>query len=85
MHFDTVLTMLDVDKVTVFPEVVKSMVIYSLRPGREETMFSVTREENFISAVTDALEIGDPDVILTGGGTDEASREQWDNGNNIIA
>ncbi len=24
MHFDTVLTMLDVDKVTVFPEVVKS-------------------------------------------------------------
>jgi arginine deiminase len=85
MHLDTVFTMLDVDKVTVFPEVVNNMVAYSLRPGRAEAMFSVTREENFLSAVTDALEIGELDVIPTGGDSYEASREQWDDGNNIIA
>jgi arginine deiminase len=85
MHLDTVFTMLDVDRVTVFPEVVNNMVAYSLRPGREEAMFSVTREENFLSAVTYALEIGELDVIPTGGDSYEASREQWDDGNNIIA
>ena len=85
MHLDTVFTMLDVDKVSVFPDVVNKMEAYSLRPGEGNTLFSVTKEENFLGAVTDALDIDRLEVIPTGGDRYEAAREQWDDGNNIIA
>lgn len=85
MHLDTVFTMLDVDKVTIFPEVVHTMEAYSIRPGNERALFSVTKETDFLSAVTDALELDRLEVIPTGGDTYEAAREQWDDGNNIIA
>jgi arginine deiminase len=84
MHLDTVFTMLDVDKVTVWPDVVNRMEAYSIRPGDEEAMFSVTKEENFLGAVADALEINKLEVIPTGGDSYEAAREQWDDGNNIL-
>jgi arginine deiminase len=85
MHLDTVFTMLDVDKVTVFPDVVNRMQAYSIRPGDERTMFTVTREESFLGAVADALEIDQLEVIPTGGDASEAAREQWDDGNNVVA
>jgi arginine deiminase len=85
MHLDTVFTMLDVDKVSVFPDVVNKMEAYSLRPGEGNALFSVTKEENFLCAVTDALDIDRLEVIPTGGDRYEAAREQWDDGNNIIA
>lgn len=85
MHLDTVFTMLDVDKVTVFPDVVNKMEAYSIRPGNGQALFNVTKEENFISAVTDALDIDRLEVIPTGGDSYESAREQWDDGNNIIA
>jgi len=85
MHLDTVFTMLDVDKVTVFPDVVNRIQAYSIRPGDEHALFRVTKEENFLSAVTDALDIDRLEVIPTGGDSYEAAREQWDDGNNIVA
>ena len=85
MHLDTVFTMLDVDKVTVFPDVVNDMQAYSIRPGDERAMFNVTKEENFLSAVADALDVDHLEVIPTGGDTYEAAREQWDDGNNVVA
>jgi len=85
MHLDTVFTMLDVDKVTVFPDVVNDMQAYSIRPGDERAMFNVTKEENFLGAVADALDIDHLEVIPTGGDTYEAAREQWDDGNNVLA
>jgi arginine deiminase len=85
MHLDTVFTMLDVDKVTVYPEVVNRMQAYSIRPSDRRAMFTVTKEETFLGAVADALEVGSLEVIPTGGDTYEAAREQWDDGNNIVA
>ncbi len=85
MHLDTVFTMLDVDKVTVFPDVVNTMEAYSIRPGDGQTMFTVTKEESFLTSVADALEVDHLEVIPTGGDTYEAAREQWDDGNNIVA
>ena len=67
MHLDTVFTMLDVDKVTVFPDVVDTMQAYSIRPGDGRSMFSVTREENFLMAVADALDVDQLEVVPTGG------------------
>ncbi len=48
-------------------------------------MFTVTKEETFLGAVADALDVGHLEVIPTGGDTYEAAREQWDDGNNILA
>ncbi len=85
IHLDTVFTMLDEDTVTVFPDVVDRMPAYSLRPGDEHALFTVTREESFLAAVTDALGIDRLTIIPTGGDKYEAAREQWDDGNNILA
>ena len=85
IHLDTVFTMLDAGTVTVFPDVVDRMPAYSLQPGDEHSLFTVTREESFLAAVTDALGVDRLTVIPTGGDKYEAAREQWDDGNNILA
>ena len=78
MHLDTVCTFLDHDAITVFPDVVNSIVAYSMRPGEKEGELSVTKEKSFISAVKDVLHIKDLRIIPTGGDEYQAAREQWD-------
>lgn len=85
MHLDTVFTMLDRDAVTIFPSVVHSITAYSIRPGDREDKFDVTVEKDFLSAVTDALGVKKLRVIPTGGDKYQAAREQWDDGNNVVA
>ena len=85
IHLDTVFTLLDQDMVTVFPDVVNGMQAFSIRPCDERPLFTVTKEENFIKAVTNALDVDRLTVIPTGGDKYEAAREQWDDGNNILA
>ncbi|HSB67559.1 MAG TPA: arginine deiminase [Anaerolineales bacterium] len=85
MHLDTVFTMLDHDKVTVFPKVVDEIRVFSLRPGRKARDFRVTPEKDMLSAVADALKIPKLSVVKTGGDQYEMEREQWDDANNIIA
>jgi arginine deiminase len=85
IHLDTVFTMLDEDTVTVFPEVVNEMQAYRITPGDERSVFAVTKEESFLGAVRDALDIDHLNMIPTGGDKYEAAREQWDDGNNILA
>ncbi|NYT20671.1 MAG: arginine deiminase [Methanomicrobiales archaeon] len=85
MHLDTVFTMLDADTVTMFPDVVNEMQAYSITPGDERSLFTVTKEEGFLSAVADALDVDRLEVIPTGGDKYQASREQWDDGNNVVA
>ncbi len=84
MHLDTVFTMLDRDTVTLFPGVVNDMQAYSITPGDERSLFTVTREESFLGAVADALNVDRLEVIPTGGDKYEAAREQWDDGNNVV-
>jgi arginine deiminase len=85
MHLDTVFTFLDVDKVTMFPQVVNQMRAISLRPGKKAGDFHVTVEKDFLSAVADALKIKKLNVVETGGDQYEMEREQWDDANNTIA
>jgi arginine deiminase len=85
LHLDTVFTMLDQDTVTVFPNVVNDMQAYRITPGDERSLFTVTREESFLGAVADALDVDRLEVIPTGGDEYEAAREQWDDGNNVVA
>jgi arginine deiminase len=85
MHLDTVFTLLDRDKVTVYPRVMSQVRAISLRPGTEPGKFHVTEEEGFLPAVADALGVTDLQVVETGGNEYQQEREQWDDGNNVVA
>jgi arginine deiminase len=85
MHLDTVMTMVDRDAVTLFPEVVDGARVWSIRPGENPQLPVV---ERFVGGVVDALEqalgIDQMRVIPTGGDPFESEREQWDDGNNLL-
>ena len=85
MHLDTVFTMLDHDKVTLFPKVVNQIRAISLRPGKKPGDFHVTREKSFLSAVADALKVKKLKVVETGGDQYQSEREQWGDANNTVA
>jgi arginine deiminase len=85
MHLDTVFTMLDRDKVTIYPKVVEQVRAISLRPGKKAGDFHVTVEKDMLSAVADALKVRKLTVVKTGGDQYQMEREQWDDANNTIA
>ncbi|HEU4545632.1 MAG TPA: arginine deiminase [Microlunatus sp.] len=85
MHLDTVFTLLDHDKATAYPAVVPNIRAISLRPGRREGEFHVTVEDDFVSAVADALGVPKLHIVETGGDRNQQEREQWDDGNNVVA
>ena len=86
MHLDTVVTMLDVDAVTIYPAVVDRIKAYSLRPSDGEGGgMDITPEKSFLDALKDALGIKQLRVVGTGGDDFQAQREQWDDGNNLLA
>lgn len=86
MHLDTVFTFCDRDLVTMYPPVIERLRSFSLRPGTHPGHVDV-REENkpFVQVVADALGLKALRVVATGGDTYEAEREQWDDGNNVVA
>ena len=84
MHLDTVFTMLDRDKLTLFPKVVDQIQAISLRPGKKRGDFHVTHEKSILSAVEDTLKVK-LTVVETGGDQYQSEREQWDDANNTVA
>jgi arginine deiminase len=86
MHLDTVFTFCDADLVTTFPEMVDAIRVHSLRPGKREGMLDVrTETQPFLDVVADALGLARLRVVATGGDAWQAEREQWDDGNNLLA
>ena len=92
MHLDTVFTFCDVDLVTIFPDVVNEIRSFSLRPGAgagsgasEGTLDVRAETLPFIDVVASALNLPRLRVVQTGGDAYEAEREQWDDGNNLLA
>jgi arginine deiminase len=85
MHLDTVMTMLDRDKITAYPTVIDRVRAISLRPGPSEGRFHVTEEAGLIPAIADAMGVQELRVVETGGDEYQQAREQWDDGNNVVA
>ena len=85
MHLDTVLTMLDVDAFCVYPGAMDGARVWSLRPGGRVGELELTAEKNCFKALADALRVKKLRLITTGGDEYEAEREQWDDGNNVLA
>ncbi len=85
MHLDTVFTLLDHDKATAYPKVVEGIRAISLRPGERPRTLDIRREKDLLSAVADALGVPRLHVVETGGDAYQQAREQWDDGNNVVA
>jgi len=86
MHLDTVFTLCDADLATVFPDVVNGIKAFSLRPGDKKDSLDVHAEKgSFVSVVADALGLKELRTVQTGDDIDEVEREQWDDGNNLLA
>ncbi|WP_029077154.1 arginine deiminase [Kaistia adipata] len=85
MHLDTVFTCLDHDKVTAFREVVDAITCYSLRPTGDDGIEIVRERAHLFDIYKEALGLSDLLVVETGGNDFEQEREQWDDGNNVVA
>ena len=86
MHLDTVFSFCDRDLVTIFPDVVDGIRTHSLRPGTGEGELDVRLEEkSFLDVVAQAIGLSKLRTVATGGDAYEMEREQWDDGNNLLA
>jgi arginine deiminase len=80
MHLDTIMTQVDRDAFTIYPGVRDELIAYTLRADRD-----AQREDDLFAAVADALGVERLRLFETGGDSYEAEREQWDDGNNVLA
>jgi arginine deiminase len=86
MHLDTVMTMVDRDTITAFPTVVDNARVWTIRPGDSPDVPVIEEDAGGIrSALKKTLGLSDVRVITTGGDDFEAEREEWDDGNNLVA
>ena len=90
MHLDTVCTMVDVDKIVMYPNVADSLtaITVTLQEAADEMetqQLAVSPSEPFLVAAAKAMGIDQLRVIDTGLDPVTAEREQWDDGNNTLA
>ncbi|WP_119270588.1 arginine deiminase [Taklimakanibacter deserti] len=86
MHLDTVFSFCDRDLVTLFEEVVSQIRCYSLYPTDGNGGIEARQEDKpMLEVVRDALGLNKLRTVGTGGDAYEAEREQWDDGNNVVA
>jgi arginine deiminase len=83
MHLDTVMTMVDRDAFTIYPGVRGALRAYTLTDSLRGP--SVREHDDVFDAVAEALELPGVRLFETGGDRYEAQREQWDDGNNVLA
>jgi arginine deiminase len=86
MHLDTVITMCDRDLVTLFPQVVYGARVWAVRPADTPDEVVVEERKGTLPQImADALGVSQMRVVETGGDAFGAEREQWDDGNNVVA
>ena len=97
MHLDTVCTMVDVDKIVMYPNVADSLTAYAVTlaegslarddaiGGDSHLVLDVAPAEPFLVAAAKAMGIDTLHQIDTGLDPVTAEREQWDDGNNTLA
>lgn len=84
MHLDTVMTHLDIDTFSVYPQVInQNMTCWTLTPDGHGGLCR-TAESSFLKALEQALGIDQIRLITTGGDRFEAEREQWNDANNVL-
>jgi arginine deiminase len=78
--------MCDRDLVTLFPDVVYGARTWTIRPGESADDLVVEEQHGSLpELMARVLDVGKMRVVETGGDVFEAEREQWDDGNNVVA
>jgi len=85
MHLDTVMTMVDRDAFVIYPGIVEHARTWSLRPGDSTESVVVEPRASLFDTLALALDVDRLRIFTTGGDAMEADREQWDDGNNVLA
>lgn len=85
MHLDTVFTFCDRDLVTIYEQVVNRIQPISYRPGKNGALDVTVEDKGWLDAVRDAMGLKELRIIPTGGDDFQQAREQWDDGNNVVA
>jgi arginine deiminase len=83
MHLDTIVTMVDVDTVVIYPTMSDSLRAVPLTWGDDG--FVIGAETSFFEGAAAAMGIDTLHQIDTGLDPVTAEREQWDDGNNTLA
>jgi arginine deiminase len=84
MHLDTVLTQVDTDAFLVFPGLRQRLRPFLVTPGRGRHLHVEAADELF-TPLARALQVPRLRTFETGGNELLAAREQWDDGNNVLA
>ena len=86
MHLDTVFTMCDRDLVNVYQKGVEEIEPFSIYPASKAGDVDVVPDDkSFLDVVKEALGLKKLRVVGTGGDWFAQEREQWDDGNNVVA
>jgi arginine deiminase len=85
MHLDTVFTFCDRNVATLYEPVVSQIRPIMFRPGGDTGVQAEVSERSFLDELRDALGIENLKLVTTGGDEFEAERNQWDDGNNVVA
>ena len=84
MHLDTVMTHMDIDTFSVYPEIMrKDLKTWRLSPKNQDSM-RVEQVASYTKAIEQALGLDHLKIITTGGNNYEAEREQWNDANNVL-
>ena len=85
MHLDTVFTFCDRHVATLYEPVVSEIVPILYTPDGDGGVSAEVSERSFVDELKDALGLADLTLVATGGDEFEAERNQWDDGNNVVA
>ena len=85
MHLDTVMTMVSADTIVAYPGVLDDLRTWTLRPADDPDELVVRAEPDLFTPLKAALGVDELHILTTGGDGWEAEREQWDDGNNVLA
>ena len=86
MHLDTVFTMLDKDKFTIFPQLLPQLKVWQLDYNDDGTLRSCVEAKEWKKVLAESLGVPQVHVLeMTGRDEAESAREQWHDGCNTLA
>ncbi|QGU94629.1 arginine deiminase [Clostridium bovifaecis] len=86
MHLDTVFTMVDYDKFSIYGEIEEPLDVYSITRGKNKEIKIIYEHESLSSILKRHLNLSAVNLIRCGNGDRIASsREQWSDGSNTLA
>jgi arginine deiminase len=85
MHLDTIFSFCDRDLCTTYRDVADQIRCFSARPDGKGSLEVHPDQGSIFDVVKEALALKELRIVETGGNAWESQREQWDDGNNVVA